>query len=102
MLASSLGNIDEVPTLLQCCTGRHFDRSMLAILHGAERHWNVPVPWGRDVDDVELELGQILEIPFALAETCGLCLACVCDRLLCFRHFLRHQIADRFDLYLFN
>ena len=75
---------------------------MLAILHGAERHRNVPVPWGGYVDDVEFEFGQILEIPFALAEPGGLCLACVCDRLLRSRHFLRHQIADRLDLYLFN
>ena len=65
-------------------------------------HGNVPVPWGRDVDDVELELGQVLEIPFALAEPCGLRLACVCDCLLRSRHFLRHQVADRLDLYIFN
>src|SRR6266545_1766334 len=55
VLASSLGSIDEVPALLQCCAGRHFDGSMLAILHGAERHRNVPVPWRRYVDDVEFE-----------------------------------------------
>src|ERR1035438_9581988 len=79
MLASNLGSIDEVPALLQCCTGGHFDGSMLAILHGAERHRNVPVPWGGYVDEFEFEFGQILEIPFALAEPCGLCLACVCD-----------------------
>src|SRR6266550_3101645 len=102
MFASRFGGIDEVPALLQSCTGRHFDGSMLAVLHNVERHWNVPVPRGGYVDDVEFELGQILEIPFALTEPCWLRLVCVCDRLLRSRHFFRHQIADRFDFYLFN
>src|SRR3984893_14485825 len=102
MLASGFRSLDEVPALLQSCTGRHFDGSMLAILHDAERHRNVPVPRGGYVDDVELELGQILEIPFALAEPCGFWLAWVCDRLLRSRHFFRHQIADRLHLHIFN
>jgi len=34
--------------------------------------------------------------------SCGLCLACVGNRLLRSCHFLGHQIADRLDLYLFN
>ena len=75
---------------------------MLAILHGADGHGNVPVPWGRDVNDVEVELAQILEIPFTLAEPCGLGLACGCDCLLRTRHFFRYQIADCLDLYIFN
>src|SRR5438552_10738453 len=95
MLASSLRRIDEVPALLQCCTGRHFNGSMFAILHNAERHRNVPVPWGRYIDDVKVGLGQVLEIPFVLAEPCGLRLACVCAPLLRARHFLPPLTAYR-------
>ena len=102
VLASGFGGIDEIPALLQCCTGGDLDGSMFAILHGADCHGNVPVPRGGDVDDVEIELGQVLEIPFAVAEADGLCLACVRDRLLRSRHFLRYQVADRLDLYSFN
>ena len=46
--------------------------------------------WCGVVDDVEFELGQILEIPFALAEAFLLSLACVCNRLLRSRYFFRH------------
>jgi len=99
VLASGFGSIDQVPALLQCRTGGHFDGSMLAILHGAERHGNVPIPRGGNVDDVEFELGQVLEIPFALAEAGGLCLACVREAFLRSRHFFGHQVADRLDLY---
>ena len=102
MLASGLRGVDDVPAFLQCRTDRHLDCSMLAILHGAERHRNMPVPWSRYIHDVEFESGQILEIEFTLAESGGLGLACVRDRLLRSRHFLRHQITDRFDVYLFN
>src|SRR5690242_10755890 len=62
----------------------------------------MPVPRGCCIDDVEFELGQILEVALALAEACWLWLARFCDRLLRSRNFFRHQIADRFDFYLFN
>ena len=102
MLASGFGGIDEIPALLQCCTGGDLDGSMFAILHGADCHGNVPVPRGGDVDDVEFELSQVLEIPFAFAEAPGLRLTCVRDRFLRSRHLLCQQIADRLDLYVFN
>ena len=102
VLASGFGGIDQVPALFECRTGGHFDGSVLAILHGAEGHGDVPVPRGGYVDHIEFELGQVLEIPFALAEAGGLCLACVRDRFLSARDFFRHKIADCLDLNLFN
>src|SRR5882724_11305509 len=87
MLASSLGSVDNVPTLLQGRAGRHFDGRMLTIFHRGQRHRNVPVPWRRDVDDIKVELSQILEVQFTLAEATRLSLACIRDSLLRLRHF---------------
>ena len=59
----------------------------------------MPIPWGCDVNHVEIELIQVLEIRIALAEAGGLWLPRIGDCLLCLRHFFGDQVADCFDLY---
>src|SRR5437764_10366370 len=61
----------------------------------------MPIPWGCDVNHVEIELIEALEIRIALAEAGGLWLPRIGDCLLCQRHFFGDQVADSFDLYFF-
>jgi hypothetical protein len=74
---------------------------MLPILHDVNCHRYVPVPRRRDVNDFEIELGQLLEIPIALTEALRLRLARIGDSLLGMRYFFRYQVANCFDLDIF-
>src|SRR5204863_9179634 len=101
VLACDFGGIHRFPTLFDGGERRNFDGCMLAIFHRAHRHWGVPVPGSSDVNDVEIELGKIFEVPLALAETRRLRLARISYGFLRVSHFFRHKVADRFDLYVF-
>src|SRR5271169_5617255 len=82
MLSRGLGSINDIPALLQSRAGWHFNGSMFAVFHGIERHRNVPVPGRRYVDDIQIELSQIPEIRFTLAESPGLGLSRIRNQLL--------------------
>jgi hypothetical protein len=99
VLASGFGSIHNVPAFLQRGAGRHFDGSMLAILHGVQRHGHMPIPWGCYVHHVEIELIQVLEIRIALAEAGRLWLSRIADGLLRLRDFFWNQVADCLDLH---
>src|SRR4051794_36520260 len=93
--------MDNFPALLKSGAGRHFDSRMLPILHDVNCHGYVPVPRRRDVNDVEIELGKVLEIPIALTEALRLRVARIGDSLLGMRYFLRYQVANCFHLDIF-
>src|SRR5690242_2060807 len=44
---------------------------MLSILHRTDRHWNVPLPRSRDVDEINVAaLAEVFEIVIAAEEKC--------------------------------
>src|SRR5262245_44466594 len=102
MLACGLGGIDDFPAFVESGAGRNLDSGVLAVLHGTYGHGDVPIPGCSDVNDVEVELSQVFEVPLAFAETRGLWLAGVGHGFLSMRYFLRHQIADGLDLDVLN
>lgn len=98
MFPRCLGGIHQVPALLQGGGGGNFHGRMFAILHRIERHRDMPVPWSRNVNDIEFELGQISEVLIAFGECCRLGLASIGDHLLRMSHLFGDEVTDRLHI----
>ena len=49
-----LGSVDQLPALVERHGGWDFDGDMLAVLHGINRHRDVQLPRGADVNQVDV------------------------------------------------
>ena len=95
--------VSRGPSILQVVQAGTSTAACFPFVIARERHRNVPVPGSSNVNNVEVELVKILEIPLSLAEPCWFRLTGVRARhLLRVHHFFRHQIADRLDLHTFD
>ena len=91
-----LGGLDELPAVLDGLGGRHFGRCVLAVLHGREHHRNVPFPWGRGVDEVEVFLGaEPLEVARSVREGFRFALARFLREPLRSLRLLGNDVANR-------
>ena len=61
MLTCLLAEVNQAPALFQVHCTRHLDGSMLAVLHRQLSHWEMVIPVGSDVNQVDvLALAQLL------------------------------------------
>ena len=69
MLAGLLTHVDQAPALVQVHGTRHLDGSMLAVFHGTLSHWEMVVPIGSDVNQVDVwALAQFLVTLFSAVD----------------------------------
>ena len=69
MLAGLLTHVDQAPALVQVHGTRHLDGSMLAVFHGTLSHWEMVVPVGSDVNQVDVwALAQFLVTLFSAVD----------------------------------
>ncbi len=98
VLGGAFTGLHQLPAAVDVQGRRHLDRSVLAVLHGADRHRHVPAPRRRDVDEVEVQLAEVAPVLGAGGELPGRGTAVLLEDLLRTLHALGPDVAEGGDV----